>query len=417
MRKFTSYIILLFLAFQIQIFSQTPEENENKNLVLIVKNDGGEFIGEIISDDGREILVVTKAIGKIFINKSDISSITKVDEGLKNKENKEFRASGPFTTRYYFTTNALPIKKNDNYGLIHLYGPEIHLSVGNKTSIGLMATWIASPIALVLKQQIYSNNNFHVSIGSIIGSSGYINQGQTYGGLHWGTMTFGNRLSNVSFSAGLAHINWTENTNSNDYTYNSVFMTSARDIGDKNSYSFVNGNHPYYIPPIVQGNSSINSSINSSFYSAFNNTVNEDEYQYNSLKYYKSKQLASVIGFSGIVPFGKKASFIFDSMLFIANKSKVSYTDKEIDVTYTYDTNNPATGTPTPQTETQTVIYGEGSIGSETSRSTTFIFMPAMRFNQSYTSSFQVALAGFINKNENGSTSAPIPMISWLTKF
>ena len=409
MRKFTSYIILLFLAFQIQIFSQTSKEIENKNLVLIVKNDGGEFIGEIISDDGREILVVTKAIGKIFINKSDISSITKVDEDLKNKENKEFRASGPFTTRYYFTTNALPIKKNDNYGLIHLYGPEIHLSVGNKTSIGIMATWIASPIALVLKQQIYSNNNFHVSIGSIIGSSGYINQGQTYGGLHWGTMTIGNRLSNVSFSAGLAHINWTSN--------NTDFMSDARDIGDKNSYSTYDDDHPYYIPPIVQGNSSINSIKNSSFYSAFYNTVNEDEYQYNSLKYYKSKQLASVIGFSGIVPFGKKASFIFDSMLFIANKSKVSYTDKEIDVTYTYDTDNPATGTPTPQTETQTVIYGEGSIGSETSRSTTFIFMPAMRFNQSYTSSFQVALAGFININENGSTSAPIPMISWLTKF
>jgi len=376
-----------------------------------VKNDGGEFIGEIISDDGREILVVTKAIGKIFINKSDISSITKVDEGLENKENKEFRASGPFTTRYYFTTNALPIKKNDNYGLIHLYGPEIHLSVGNKTSIGLMATWIASPIALVLKQQIYSNNNFHVSIGSIIGSSGYINQGQTYGGLHWGTMTFGNRLSNVSFSAGLAHINWTENIT--NYYDNNVFMSSARDIGDKNSYSFDDADHPYYIPPIVPSYSS----INSSFYSAFYNTVNEDEDQYNSLKYFKSKQLASVIGFSGIVPFGKKASFIFDSMLFIANKSKVSYTDKEIEVTYTYNTNNPATGISTPQTETQTVIYGEGSISSETSRSTTFIFMPAMRFNQSYTSSFQVALAGFINTNENGSTSAPIPMVSWLTKF
>jgi hypothetical protein len=127
--------------------------------------------------------------------------------------------------------------------------------------------------------------------------------------------------------------------------------------------------------------------------------------------------LASVIGLSGIVPFGKKASFIFDSMLFIANNSKLTYNSKEIDVTYTYSTNNPATGISTPQTETQTVIYGEGSISSETSRSTTFIFMPAMRFNQSYTSSFQVALAGFINKNENGSRSAPIPMISWLRKF
>ncbi len=127
--------------------------------------------------------------------------------------------------------------------------------------------------------------------------------------------------------------------------------------------------------------------------------------------------MASVIGFSGIVPFGKKASFIFDSMLFIANKSKLTILSKEIRCYLHYNTNNPATGISTPQTETQTVIYGEGSIGSETSRSTTFIFMPAMRFNQSYTSSFQVALAGFININENESTSAPIPMISWLTKF
>ena len=192
-------------------------------------------------------------------------------------------------------------------------------------------------------------------------------------------------------------------------------MSGARDIGDKNSYSTYNDDHPYYIPPIVPGNSSINSIKNSSFYSAFYDTVNGNNF--NSEKFYKSKQLASVIGFSGIVPFGKKASFIFDSMLFIANKSKLTYTSKEIDVTYTYDTNNPATGISTPQTETQTVIYGEGSIGSETSISTTFIFMPAMRFNQSYTSSFQVALAGFINTNENGSTSAPIPMVSWLTKF
>ena len=57
-----------------------------------------------------------------------------------------------------------------------------------------MASWIASPIGLVLKQQIYSKNKFHVSIGSILGSSGYINQGQTYGGLHWGTITIGDRF-------------------------------------------------------------------------------------------------------------------------------------------------------------------------------------------------------------------------------
>ena len=68
-----------------------------------------------------------------------------------------------------------------------------------------MASWIASPIAMVIKQQVFSKNKVHFSIGSILGSSGYINQGQTFGGLHWGTLTFGDRISNISFSAGLAH--------------------------------------------------------------------------------------------------------------------------------------------------------------------------------------------------------------------
>ena len=83
----------------------------SKKLFLIIKNDGGEYIGEIISDDGREILVITKQIGKLYINKSEISSITKVDEKINSINIGEFRASGPFTTRYYFTNNALPIKK------------------------------------------------------------------------------------------------------------------------------------------------------------------------------------------------------------------------------------------------------------------------------------------------------------------
>ena len=169
MKNIISSIILLFLAFQISSQTSIDSEEKKENLVLIIKNSGGEYIGEIVSDDGREILLITKTIGKIYINKSEISSISKVDENVKSNKNGEFRASGPFTTRYYFTNNALPIKKNENYALVHIYGPEVHFSVGNKTSLAVMASWIASPIGLVLKQQIYSKNKFHVSSWKYIG--------------------------------------------------------------------------------------------------------------------------------------------------------------------------------------------------------------------------------------------------------
>jgi len=47
---------------------------------LVTKNDGKSFYGYIVEDDGREILLNTKTIGMIYINKSDIKQIKPVDE-------------------------------------------------------------------------------------------------------------------------------------------------------------------------------------------------------------------------------------------------------------------------------------------------------------------------------------------------
>ena len=402
MKSITLLLFTMTFTLCSQINAQFAEGDSlsSKNLFLIIKNDGGEYIGEIISDDGREILVITKQVGKLYLNKSEISSISKVEEKISSIKNGEFRASGPFTTRYYFTNNALPIKRNENYGLIHVYGPEVHLSVANKTSIGVMASWIASPIALALKQQILSYKKFHFSIGSIIGSSGYINQGQTYGGLHWGTITLGDRSSNISFSAGVAHINWPSNDDN--------FMSGIREIGERFSYSFYDETHPYFIAEEdYNAQYAFEDSLNISSIWGWNGNGDNSRY------FYKNKQLATVIGISGIAPIGKKASFIFDSMVFITENQDVNYKTKEKDIIYErFDSQGNSMLTPF------TAKYGVGSIANTTTRNITFILMPAMRFNKSYEKAFQVALAGFINYDElDGLQSAPIPMISWLRKF
>lgn len=402
MKSITLLLFTMTFTLCSQINAQFAEGDSlsSKNLFLIIKNDGGEYIGEIISDDGREILVITKQVGKLYLNKSEISSISKVEEKISSIKNGEFRASGPFTTRYYFTNNALPIKRNENYGLIHVYGPEVHLSVANKTSVGVMASWIASPIALALKQQILSYKKFHFSIGSIMGSSGYINQGQTYGGLHWGTITLGDRSSNISFSAGVAHINWPSNDDN--------FMSGIREIGERFSYSFYDETHPYFIAEEdYNAQYAFEDSLNISSNWGWNGNGDNSRY------FYKNKQLATVIGISGIAPIGKKASFIFDSMVFITENQDVNYKTKEKDIIYErFDSQGNSMLTPF------TAKYGVGSIANTTTRNITFILMPAMRFNKSYEKAFQVALAGFINYDElDGLQSAPIPMISWLRKF
>ena len=79
-----------------------------------------EYVGQIISDDGREILLKTEQLGNIYIPKSDVKSITKVD--LQNDYRAgEFLGQGVFTTRYQFTTNAFPIQKGENYAMVNLY--------------------------------------------------------------------------------------------------------------------------------------------------------------------------------------------------------------------------------------------------------------------------------------------------------
>ena len=410
MKNTITFLILVLFAFQVSAQTSTENEEKNENLVLIIKNSGGEYIGEIVSDDGREILLITKTIGKIYINKSEISSISKVDENVKSNKNGEFRASGPFTTRYYFTNNALPIKKNENYALVHIYGPEVHFSVGNKTSLGVMASWIASPIGLVLKQQIFSKNKFHVSVGSILGSSGYLNQGQTYGGLHWGTITIGDRTSNISFSAGLAHINWPTN--------NTDFMSGAREIGDKYSYDFNDQNHPYFIPEDdYYAQMAFEDSLG-----LYNWTSN-----FNDRYLYRNQQLATVIGVSGIAPIGKKASFIFDALAIINQQESIQYSDYNINLNYdstvyNYPNNN------TAQSSSQDVFnvsrnytISKGDIVKRGGLNATLVLMPSMRFNQSYSQAFQISISGVINVNKNNfgseTVSFPAPMISWLRKF
>lgn len=388
--KITYLITLIFVFFQLSIISQEIDSTDSKKLVLITKNNGGEFIGEIISDDGREILLMTTTIGKIYINKSDISGITLVDEKSTNKVGGEFRAEGPFTTRYFFTNNSLPLKKNEHYAMIQLYGPEVHFSVSDKLSLGIMASWIASPIAIASKLCLYSKNNIHISLGNILGNSGYIEQGKVFGGLHWLTITKGDRMKNFSFSAGYG------------YVVDNAFLFNYSYLGPSYTFQSYYQSQKYFVPGRSYEPNSPTSAVSDNMYSQFG----YPESVYSST----NNRSAYILSLAGIIPVGKKASLIFDSMLFLNQKNSIQYDDYE--VTVDYDEYNPSTGQTTQINGTFTVGIN-GRAVKESSFNSTVLFMPSLRINQSYEKAFQISLAGIITQNE----SFPIPTISWLRKF
>jgi len=380
-------------------YVETPE----RVLYLIKKTDGNEIFGYIISDDGREILLETKSIGNVYISKADIKEMVVVE----NKDNKElaygeYRNAGPYTTRYYFTTNALPIKKREDYAMINLYGPEVHFAVTDNFSLGVMATWIASPIALAAKYSFDSKSKTHFALGGIFGSSGYLYQGQAFGGLYFATLTQGDRKSNVSLSAGYGHVNMGGNN-----------ISYQPPIGPKycfgNNYSNSTCGSQYTIT-----NPSAQQAVSQEVYDSYYNS-SFDLYQ-------KKSNDALALGVAGITPVGKKASFIFDAMAFIRSRERqdVEYHDYDVTVTYDdyYDANDNYTGTAVSRTGTFTIGEGELVNSGTKEYATTIILMPSMRFNASYNKAFQVALAGVINVGFNKRvTSFPVPMVSWLRSF
>ena len=254
------------LIMKLPISAQSIDTTSLKKIVLIKKIDGGEFIGEIISNDDREILIKTKTtIGRLYISKSDIASISFINVKEKQQnETGEFRAEGPFTTRYYFTNNALPIKKGENYALINLFGPEVHFAVTDNLNFGLISSWIGSPITLVSKLSIISEKKINISVGNIIGSSGYLFQGRALVGLHWGTLTIGDRMRNMSFSAGYGYFSDKSYTITNfgDSFHDALFLGlgGIAPIGEKASF-ILDGmlisntkDNPYYDESISSDN-------------------------------------------------------------------------------------------------------------------------------------------------------------------
>ncbi len=259
MKKILITFVILFT------FCATSFAQPDSNLKVVRLTNGNEYIGTIISDDGREMLFESTTVGKVYIKKTDVKSISNYNEDDFVILNDEKVKSNSFSTRYSFTTNALPIKKKDNYYMINLWGPEFHVAVADNFNVGIMTTWIGSPFAVAAKYSIETKNpKLNFSLGEIAGSMGYFNL-NTYLSLSFANVTIGDRDRNITLGGGY----------------------------------FVFDNHRTMIKA---------------------GTYNEFEYSY-----YRSRQINRKVtqGFVGSVGanirISEKASFIFDSMFGVLN--------------------------------------------------------------------------------------------------
>ncbi len=193
-----SGVLFLFSLNTSDLYAQTS--SDTTKTYLIVKNDGTEFVGKIISQDAREVIIVTKKLGEIIIPKHEIKRITELKEEDLT-EDGQLKPSEIFSTRYFITTTGAPLTKGESYIIWSLFGPDIQFGVSDNFGAGIMTSWLGSPIIGSAKYSIPLGENKNLGLGTLLGTGSWTSPDYGFA-LPFAALSFGNAQKNISFSAG-----------------------------------------------------------------------------------------------------------------------------------------------------------------------------------------------------------------------
>jgi len=200
--------VLPFLFFFIALIVANPvnADAQDTELFRIETTDGNVFIGEIRSENDREVIILTESVGEITISRENIRSITKIDES--NIRNGRYWHENPHATRYLFAPNALGLKKGQGYYQnTWIFFNNVDYGISNNISIGggLVPVFLfgaaSTPFWITPKVSIpVSRDNLHIAGGAIIG--GIFGEDTGGGGIFYGTSTIGHSDKNLSVGLG-----------------------------------------------------------------------------------------------------------------------------------------------------------------------------------------------------------------------
>ncbi len=175
------------------------------SIYRIVKADGTEFVGKILAQDAREIKVKLIEGREIIIPQHVIIKIEKLDE-LNYSPTGQYVGEDKFATRYFLTTNGLPVKKGEHYIQWNLYGPDFQFGLGKNVGVGVMTSWVATPIIFTAKKSFSLSDHVQLGLGTMLGTMGWAGLADTDAGgggiLPFASLSFGNRSSNFAITGG-----------------------------------------------------------------------------------------------------------------------------------------------------------------------------------------------------------------------
>lgn len=193
--------------FHFQVFAQEAPvtgTDDQPPVFVVVKNDGVRFYGQIISQDAREVLMDTQELGLVYIPRHEIREIRQV-ASRELDEKGLYLAGEVFSTRYFISTNGLPVQRGENYVLLNMHGPDFQFGVSENVGVGIMTTWFGAPVVATAKYSLTLKKDLNLGMGVLLGTGSWALPRFGFA-LPFGAITYGDRAKNITFSAGYGGI-------------------------------------------------------------------------------------------------------------------------------------------------------------------------------------------------------------------
>lgn len=206
---------LLALGHPGRLHAQKPdsmEQAQQEQMYRVETTEGDVVIGTLTSESETEVVLNTRQLGEVTIERTDIESMENID--ADRLRDGEYWFPNPQSTRYFFGTNAIGIPKNEGYyqntwiffNNVN-YGIHSNFSIGAGTvptflfGAGQIPVWVLPKVSISTPQE-----NLHLAGGAIWGGVlGADNSGSA--GLLYSVATVGTRNHNASLGLGYGFVN------------------------------------------------------------------------------------------------------------------------------------------------------------------------------------------------------------------
>ncbi len=191
--------ILVIIPFAVSGQKKIIRTSGKNELSVVVRNDGSRISGKVINKSLTTLLILTDSAGYMTIPNSEIKSVRSVSSQERFDRHKQ--VPGTFSSQYYITPNALPVKEGDANLLINFWGLGIKYGADRNFSMTISSTWALTPILASMKYSIPVTHDLHAGIGLMGGYLTWL-QPEGFGLLPFGTLTFGNEDYNLNIGGG-----------------------------------------------------------------------------------------------------------------------------------------------------------------------------------------------------------------------